>query len=520
MRTQLRSLLHYATRTAGIENRTRLPFRRFDITTTFQFSTSAQEASAVAVATAASKIMPSPPFPYFQQSSTVVLDLTALGTRIAHAEERRQHGFDASRKVQVALVKARRALEHESAMNSLHDDATSLDSLLASMSLLSPADRLPREANLSYRVEDVVQYKAFCYFLETARLLPPSACPFCTDEEYLSGACMGLANDLSRYGMGRATARDVESVTSARNLVQDILEELLQFDFRNGPLRRKYDGTKYALKTLETILYELAVTGTTTATTTTTSNEEEPVQKRVRSEQTLLLPKGELQLLRKRMEHREELRETLIKKSRDGQKAAKQSIFAMHRGDKERALHLLQECESCIARHLWPIVKEDPHLRSGCFASVLEEYVEAKLFYTWLYGTTEGATNNGAPTAILLTPDAFVNVPALEPEEYLGGLCDLTGEVGRYAVQRGTARDVEGVKLCLQTNGAILTAIQTMERTPGGMTGKKFDVLRHAVEKLERILYEMSLSEAAGGRNVAHSMEMERDLHGGGGGGD
>jgi predicted translin family RNA/ssDNA-binding protein len=72
---------------------------------------------------------------------------------------------------------------------------------------------------------------------------------------------MGLCQDLARYGMGRATARDVESVTQARNLVQEILEYLLTFDFRSGYLRRKYDGTKYALKTLETILYELSVTG-------------------------------------------------------------------------------------------------------------------------------------------------------------------------------------------------------------------------------------------------------------------
>jgi hypothetical protein len=53
---------------------------------------------------------------------------------------------------------------------------------------------------------------------------------------------------VSRYAMGRATARDFASVRKARDLVHEILEYLLQFDFRNGFLRRKYDGTKYALK--------------------------------------------------------------------------------------------------------------------------------------------------------------------------------------------------------------------------------------------------------------------------------
>ena len=48
----------------------------------------------------------------------------------------------------------------------------------------------------------------------------------------------------------------------ARDLVDSLLVELMKFDFRNGPLRRKFDGVKYALKRLENILYELAVTDT------------------------------------------------------------------------------------------------------------------------------------------------------------------------------------------------------------------------------------------------------------------
>jgi hypothetical protein len=102
---------------------------------------------------------------------------------------------------------------------------------------------------LSNRVEDHVRLSAYQHFLETGRLmkLPVGV----TDEEYLGGACMGLAQDLGRYGLGRATARDVASVQIAANLTGQILEFLLQLDFRNGPLRRKYDGTKYRLKSLE-----------------------------------------------------------------------------------------------------------------------------------------------------------------------------------------------------------------------------------------------------------------------------
>jgi hypothetical protein len=34
---------------------------------------------------------------------------------------------------------------------------------------------------------------------------------------------------------------------------------MLEFDFRNGPLRRKYDGLKYCLKTIEDISFELSL---------------------------------------------------------------------------------------------------------------------------------------------------------------------------------------------------------------------------------------------------------------------
>jgi hypothetical protein len=35
---------------------------------------------------------------------------------------------------------------------------------------------------------------------------------------------------------------------------------MLEFYFRNGPLRRKFDGLKYALKKVETIVFELSMT--------------------------------------------------------------------------------------------------------------------------------------------------------------------------------------------------------------------------------------------------------------------
>lgn len=412
---------------------------------------------------------PQPPVTFHNPLNS--LDLPDISKHILALEDQRQAAYDLSRKFQVALLQAQR------------DPTVDLQPFLDQ---ISPTT-IPRLANLSNRMEEYAKFRTYQHFLEHGTLLAQSACANVTDEEYL-GACVGLAHELQRYALGRATVRDAASVEQACQMVQEIHSYLLGLDFRNGPLRRKYDSTKYALRGLETILYELAVTSSLNVPRPT---------KRSRTDAELL-PVEELKALQERMVHRDDLREQLIKRCRDGQKAAKQSIFALHRGDMPKAMQLLEQCRSCIVE-LLPITKEEPPLRTGgSFSAVMEEYAEAKLFAAWLEGVDTGSA------FILKPPDFDVE---LELEEYLGGLCDLTSEVGRFAVQRGTARDVKGVQLCLHTNSDIAYALQSMERLPGGL-GKKMDALRRSVEKLERMLYEMSLSEAAGGRNVKSDVDM------------
>ncbi|CAB9503551.1 Translin family [Seminavis robusta] len=454
--------------------------------------------------------MPARPYSFLPEGSTGLLDLSKLGTDISDAEDKRQAGFDAGRNIKAALVAAKATLE-----SGKDETDDSLEKLIIE-TVGAKADRSPREANLHYQVEDFVRHQAFLQFLKDATLLPPSATPYATDEEYLAGACMGLAQDLAKYGIGRATIRDAESVNCAKVLVGEILGYLLQFDFRNGPLRRKYDGTKYALKTLETLLYELAVTGTSVSNAKEGGEKPAKLQKTENEEPSKLLAHDELKELRERMEHRDALRETLIKRCRDGQKAAKQAIFALHRGDPKKAKTLIDQCEECVKNDLLPIVHEEPPLKYGSFSNMLEEYCEAKLFYAWLFGDTTKVPDdvNNKPSTTLLKKEELLETllgktddntePDYEIGIYLGGICDLTGEIGRFAVQQATLRDEECVKLSLQTNKSILSALQMMGRSPRDI-GKKMGALEKSVEKIERILYEMSLSEAAGGRNVQTS---------------
>lgn len=442
-----------------------------------------------------------PHAPHRYLSRPDALDLTDIEKQINDADDRRQTAFDLSRKIGVSLTKCKAASEVGGDAQLAAD--AELDSLMEEVFAKTASDgdtRKPRDGNLSHKVEDYLRYKGFCHFLSTGKLIPSSSFPYATDEEYLAGVCIGLAQDLARYGVGRATVRDANSVSIARDLVSDLMTYLLKFDFRNGPLRRKYDGVKYALKSLETVLYELSVTGS---------------EIDVEMKESHRMPNEELEALRLRMERRDELREKLIKRCRDGQKAAKQSIFALHRGDKAKSEKLIQECESCID-DLLPIVKEEPALRYGSFSNVLEELVEARLYYSWLYGK-DGSNEDKSPSCTILSISDFNSV--VEPEDYLGGICDLTGEVGRFAVQQGTSRNTQVVTLCLETNLSILLSLQGLSRFPsGGSLGKKMNPLRMSVEKLERMLYELSLVQATGGtRKIAVDSGMD---DGGAGGED
>ena len=94
-----------------------------------------------------------------------------------------------------------------------------------------------------------------------------------------------------------------------------------------------------------------------------------------------------------------------------------------------------------------PVARAAP-APSPYLAGMLEELAEASLFDAWLRSGT------------LLPRDAPALLGgALTPSEYLGGVCDLVGEVGRYAVRRATERDVAAVRESLDTAMAVQTAM-------------------------------------------------------------
>lgn len=183
-------------------------------------------------------------------------------------------------------------------------------------------------------------------------------------------------------------------------------------------------------------------------------------------------------------------RENIIKSTRDVLKNSKQAIFALHRGDRDKAVSLLDEAEA-KARALLPLVQEERTLRQGSFANACEEYVEARAYQHYL--------EHG--TLITMAALGFV-----DRDEYLGGVIDLTGELMRYAVARATERDTASVRRCADLVDAIQGCLIQFEFRNGSLR-KKYDAVKWNMKKLETVLYELSLVSA--GKVTAPSGELD-----------
>ncbi|CAK4706135.1 hypothetical protein LEN26_012512 [Aphanomyces euteiches] len=189
-----------------------------------------------------------------------------------------------------------------------------------------------------------------------------------------------------------------------------------------------------------------------------------------------LLDQASFQRISAEMTEYDEKREVIIRQSRDILKSSKQAIFSMHRGALDDAKAKLQAADQVIAT-LSPLIVADRSLRTGSFAAAMEEYAEAQCFLHFLlHGTL-----------ILIDKLNFV-----EREEYLSGVVDFTGEVGRYAIAQATKRNVQQVEACRDIVEAISGELIQFNFRNGPLR-KKYDALKYNLKKLENTLYELSL---------------------------
>eukprot|EP00208_Stichococcus_sp_RCC1054_P006142 CAMPEP_0206139172 /NCGR_PEP_ID=MMETSP1473-20131121/4887_1 /ASSEMBLY_ACC=CAM_ASM_001109 /TAXON_ID=1461547 /ORGANISM="Stichococcus sp, Strain RCC1054" /LENGTH=223 /DNA_ID=CAMNT_0053532835 /DNA_START=215 /DNA_END=886 /DNA_ORIENTATION=- len=193
-----------------------------------------------------------------------------------------------------------------------------------------------------------------------------------------------------------------------------------------------------------------------------------------------LLDESDFQTMGQDMARYDELRESVIKQSRDVGKLAKQAIFSLHRSDFKGASDKLEKAEKFAAAIRDDILAEEPNLRHGSFSAAMEEYAEAILFRGYLL---DGR----------LLPST--SLPTCNREEYLGGVLDFTGELNRFAVAKATVRDTNAVQDCKDLTEGIFGQFLQYDMRNGAIR-KKFDSLKYTLRKMETLLYELSLAKS------------------------
>ncbi len=174
--------------------------------------------------------------------------------------------------------------------------------------------------------------------------------------------------------------------------------------------------------------------------------------------------------LRDELKHHDEIREESIVKSRPIAKHSKQAIYAIHRNDLKTSKELLKKAKKGIAE-----LKKSQY-SSGAYNAALQEYAEAM---TYLHFVEKGN----------LLSEKELDIDA---ENYLLGVCDLTGELGRRAVFSVVNEDYGEVKKVYKFTSGIYEQFLKFEFRNSELR-KKSDSIKWNLKKIEEIMYELKL---------------------------
>lgn len=153
---------------------------------------------------------------------------------------------------------------------------------------------------------------------------------------------------------------------------------------------------------------------------------------------------------------------------------SKRVIFSLHRADVKRARELLDNVEKILA----DLEKNFGATRinvEGAYKAAAEEYVEAKMFYDIMAGQKI---------------DKIKGVK-LDLESLLGGVCDLTGELVRRAVNLAGEGKFSEVKKMKDAIKEIMAELVELDMT--GYLRTKYDQAKTNLKKIEQISYEIKL---------------------------
>ena len=186
-----------------------------------------------------------------------------------------------------------------------------------------------------------------------------------------------------------------------------------------------------------------------------------------------MINKQDFKKIRENLARYDNKREELIKKARDVLKLSKQVIYSIHRKDMKEAAKLVSGVKKA-KNELDKIASCDNKLfYEGSYSQAMQEYVEALTYYGFI-------KNKKIPNWGSLK---------VSEEDYLKGICDLTGELSRKAVMiaHKDAKQVEKIKdLVEEIFGEFLKF-----NLRNSELRKKADSIKWNLKKLEEVVYDI-----------------------------
>ncbi len=127
---------------------------------------------------------------------------------------------------------------------------------IAKMNALLKKDaRLRSVGAYGEALEEYVEAASYVSFSSKKKI--PTAQELGVDTNiYLQGIC-DLVGELVRKAINNSINGDYATAAQIRDVVAELYGELMLFDFRNIPVRKKFDAIKYGLEKLEDLMLQI-----------------------------------------------------------------------------------------------------------------------------------------------------------------------------------------------------------------------------------------------------------------------
>jgi len=189
-----------------------------------------------------------------------------------------------------------------------------------------------------------------------------------------------------------------------------------------------------------------------------------------------MMDKKDFQRLKKHYDDEDVLREKIIKQSRDILKLSKQAIYSVHGNELSNAGSLLKNAKLHMTDMKKLVTKTQSLESVGAYNAAASEFAEAQAFYVF------------AKTGRILKSSEI----AVSNENYLLGMCDLTGELGRRAVLlaiAGKAKDVRNIRDAVEELFGEFLKFNFRNSE----LRKKSDSIKWNLKRIEEIVYDLSM---------------------------